>query len=194
MTTVKLPALTFAVRRRGSPPVGLLQRNCRNCHRPALPASHYVSSAETTLEGGRHLHPMRHARIAARPHSAFTSRWIRTWCVILPVTAVLASGCATVTVATGEGQITARGMFGTSIQTLTLAPVSIRRQGIGVHQDRGSITLGWLAESAVYEPSANDACRIVLFESNPAQLAELISVLRHAGADMTTVCSQPSGE
>jgi hypothetical protein len=121
-------------------------------------------------------------------------RWMRAWCLILPSTVLFASGCATVTVASSEGQITARGIFGTSIQRLALAPVSIRRQGIGVHQDRGSVTVGWLTESAVYEPSANNACRIVLFESNPAQLAELISVLRHAGADMTTVCSQPSGE
>lgn len=121
-------------------------------------------------------------------------RWMRAYGVILSATGLCASGCASVTVATSEGQITARGIFGTSIHTLALAPVSISRQGIGVHQDRGSITLGWLAESAVYEPSTNDPCRIVLFESNPAQLGQLISVLRQASVDMTTVCSQPSGE
>jgi hypothetical protein len=107
---------------------------------------------------------------------------------------LLVSGCASVTVATSEGRITARGVFGSSIRTLALAPASIRRQGLGVHRDAGSVSVGWLAESAVYLPANSDACRIVLVESDPAQLAALISVLRQGGADMSTVCSQPTGE
>jgi hypothetical protein len=119
--------------------------------------------------------------------------WARAGCALLTGAVLLGSGCASVTVATGEGTISARGLFGTSVRTLALAPVSIRRQGIGVHQDHDSMTLGWLSESAVYLPTGDDSCRIVLVDSDPTQLGELLDVLRKGGADMATVCSPPSG-
>lgn len=125
--------------------------------------------------------------------STATSR-TRTLRALLSGAFFLASGCATVTVSTSEGRISARGAFGTSVRSFALAPATISRRGIGLHQDGNSMTLGWLAEAALYLPVNKNECRIVLVESDPAQLSRLITILRQAGADMATVCSQSAGD
>lgn len=63
------------------------------------------------------------------------------------------SGCATVTVDTSAGTISARGIFGT--ETLPLAPAAVRVHGFGVFRTAYSVSVGWQSETSIYISGTN---------------------------------------
>ncbi|WP_460759336.1 hypothetical protein [Lysobacter fragariae] len=100
-------------------------------------------------------------------------------------------GCATVTVDSGERRITARGLFGTRVEQLSLYPIAIRSSGFGVFATPNSLTVGRLRQVALFAPNGDTHCQVVLLGNTPAQAAELVGILERGGIPPSRICVEP---
>jgi hypothetical protein len=102
----------------------------------------------------------------------------------------LVGGCTVVQVQSG-GQVQTQVLPGFAqvvIAGTSENGVAIRTTGVGFVIGPRSISIGWIRELATELPAA-DGCRLVLLEPDARSVAAVLSALRAAGADASSLCN-----
>lgn len=145
-------------------------------------------SPRTTTSGPRGDDCMESNNVSHRTGIPSTCQWITdigtvgACCLI----AIICSSCATVSVNTVEGTITARGLIGVT-KTLPLSAVAVTARGAGYLSTSSGVAIGAFSSTQVFLPDSSE-CTVVIVDASADALEDLQETLHDAGHELSSIC------